>query len=266
MILRYKPKLNYLLYISILAFSISIFSSCDELGLTNNKIKTKNGWKEFIVNETGDSVMIYYDKKKRIIAKYTFKNGYKHGPGYTYYDNGNIHFSLNYNDGFQHGVTKWFFENGKLYRETNYIKGKREGIEKKYYDNGKLLAEIPYKNNKVQAGLKEYLKDGSINKDLPKIIIKEEDKTVFENKIILIASLAPRAYKRKYSIVKSSNGHEYNLSLKNETKGGKAYIEYALNPGGVLMKKVKIRASAKTSLGNPIVLYKTYNLVAENKM
>jgi antitoxin component YwqK of YwqJK toxin-antitoxin module len=245
---------------------ILVFSSCDDLLNKRNLIKTKKGFKEYIVTETGDSIVISYNRKKKKLSQYMFKDGYFDGQAYTYYDNGKIQYNIQYSKGYKHGKVKWFFESGKLYRETQYDMGERTGIQKKYYKSGALLAEIPYKDDKVQAGLKEYNEDGTRNHDTPQIKVKEIDKTVFENKVILEFYLEPKAYKIKYFIIETRNGKEYEYSLKKQTKKKKAYLEYNVNPGDIKIEKVKIKAEAKTKLGNPIVLYKTYKLVAENKM
>lgn len=253
---------NILLFGLIILF---IISSCDQLGLNRDKIRTKDGWKEYVISE-GDSMVINYNIHGKKVSESMFMNGYFHGKSYVYYDNGQIQYEINYSEGHKDGNVKWFFENGVIYRETEYIMGSREGIQKKYYKNGSLLAEIPYKDDHVQTGLKEYKKDGTLNHNLPKIRIKEIDKTVFENKIILEISTQPKGSKTKYSTVKYIAGEEHNISLKSKTKNGKAYIEYIIGPGDIRMEKVKLRVSTKTKLGNPLVLYKTYNLVAENKM
>lgn len=245
---------------------IHLFSSCDDILKKRNLIKTKKGYKEYVVTEARDSIVINYNKNKKKLSQYMFKDGYFDGQAYTYYDNGKVQYDILYYKGYKHGIVKWYFENGLLFRETQYDMGKRIGIQKKYYKSGALLAEIPYGNDKVQEGLKEYNEDGTRNHDTPQIKVKEIDKTVFENKVILEFYLEPIAYKIKYSIIETRNGKEYEYSLKEQTKKKKVYLEYNINPGNVRIEDVKIKAEAKTKLGNPIVLYKSYKLVAENKM
>lgn len=256
---------NALLWAFLLSCAI-ICNSCDFFSKKGGLIKTKDGYKEYIVNETGDSIVINYNKYKKKESEYMFKNSYFDGQAYTYYDNGQVQYDIQYKEGYKHGTVKWFFENGKLFRETTYEMGDRTGIQKKYYESGKLLAEIPFKNDEFQPGLKEYNEDGSRNHDVPKLKIKEIDKTVFEDKVILEIYLEPKGYKTQYYIVEKRNGKEYEYSLKKQTKKRKAYLEYTVRPGEIKIEEVKVKAVAKTKLGNPIVLYKTHKLVAENKM
>jgi len=241
-------------------------SSCDQFTSKNTRIRTKDGWKEYSVTVDGDSIQTIYNKNGKKNSEYMFKKGYFHGKAYKYYDNGNIQYELNYVEGYKHGLVKFNYESGKLYKETLYEMGKRTGVQKKYYENGNLQAEIFYKDDKVQPGLKEYKKDGAPYKIFPKLRIKEIDKTVFEDKVILEVYLDPKGSKTRYSIIKTIGGKEYNISLKNKTKKGKAYIEFPVLPGEMILEKVKIKAVTRTKRGNKFILFKTYNLAVENKM
>lgn len=263
-----KIKIYPNLKLNIITFSVLLFlfSACDDFLKKGNLIKTKSGYKEYIFTENGDSIVVNYNKHKNKTSEYMFKNGYFDGQAYTYYENGKVQYDIQYKNGYKHGIVKWFFENGTLYRETNYDMGERNGIQKKYYKSGALLAEIPYENDEVQYGLKEYYEDGSQNLNLPIIKIKEIDKTVFEDKIILEVYLDPKAYKIQYFLIEERSGKEYEYSLKKHTEKNKAHLEYKVYPGEIEIREIKLKAIAKTKLGNPIVLNKTYKLVAENKM
>ncbi|NOY50389.1 MAG: hypothetical protein GXO88_07505 [Chlorobi bacterium] len=247
----------------VVLFSIILFS-CDKFA-NNNKIKTKDGWKEFSVNENGDSIMRVYRSDGFKKSEVTFKNGFNDGVGYDYYDNGKVHYEIHYKEGYKDGETKWFYQNGNIYRITVYEMGKKTGVQKKYYENGKIKAEIPYKDNHPVKGLKEYKKDGSLITGYPRITFKEIDKLAFENKLILEISLRGKGRKTKYYRIKKISGFDHDLSLSAQTKNGKAKIVYKLKPGQSIMEKVRIKAVTNTKMGNPLVLYKSYNLAAENR-
>jgi len=260
-----SPKnaiLNYLL-LFIIVLSTAFLNSCDKFNRPE-KIKHKDGWKEFTVNENGDSLMTVFRKDGIKTSQITFKNGFHHGVGYNFYNDGKIKNEIFYKEGYKDGLSKWYYNTGVVYRETNYKEGKKEGIQKKYYENGKLKAEIPYLDNKAQPGLKEYREDGSKITKYPKLRFQEMDKLAFENKLILKVYLEPKGKKTKYYRIKKIGGTEHSISLSGQTKNGSANIEYRLNPGRSVMEKVKIKVKTTTNLGNPLIIFKTYNLAADN--
>lgn len=248
----------------ILVIVTASLSSCDKFNRPE-KIRHKDGWKEFTVNENGDSLMTIYRKDGVKKSQVTYKNGFHDGVGYNFYDDGKLKNEIHYKEGYKNGVSKWYYKTGILYRETIYQEGKKEGVQKKYYENGKLKAEIPYEDNKVQPGLKEYREDGSQIAKYPKIRFQEIDKLAFENKLILKVYLEPKGRKTKYSRIKKIEGKEYDISLSGQTKNSSAYIEYRLNPGRSVMEKVKVRVKTTTKLGNPLIIIKSYNLAIENR-
>ena len=247
---------------SVLAILIT---SCRNNQSDNNLIKTKHGFKEYIVNEQGDSVMIVYNSKKQKTSQVTFKNGFYNGVGYNYYLNGNVKNEIHYKEGHKEGVTKWYYESGKPYRFTMYKNGQKHGIRKVFYKDGKLKAEIPYKNNEPQPGLKEYKKDGTLFTDQPKMYFREVNRLAYENKYYLEIYLKPKRKKVEFYRIKKIDGKEYEIGLPFDEDKGVARITYMVRPGDVLMEKLKIKVVTTTRHGNPLVFYKTYNIAAENR-
>jgi len=240
-------------------------SSCRNSSENGNLIETKHGWKEYIVNQQGDSVMIIYNLEKEKTSEVTFKDGLYDGIGYNYYSNGNIKNEIHYKKGRKEGITKWFYENGKPYRFTMYKYGRKNGIRKIFYKDGNLKAEIPYKDDEPQAGLKEYRKDGTLFTDQPKIYFREIDMLAYEDKYYLEVYLKPKRKKVEFYRIKKIDGEEFEIGLPEGTKKGVARITYLIRPGDVLMQKLKIKVVTTTKHGNPLVLYKTYNLAVENR-
>jgi len=253
--------------IILIAFALTftlITFSCDRFS-GPDRTPTKEGWKEFTINENGDSLMTFFKKDGTKKSEVTFKNGFHDGVGYTYYDDGVVQYEIHYKEGYKHGETKWFYESGKLYRTTQYNMGSKDGMQRKYYENGNLKSEVLYKDNEPQKGLKEFKEDGTPYRIYPKIKFKEIDKLAFENKIILQVYLKPKGSKTKYYIVKNIGGEDHYISLSQQTKNGKANIEYYLAPGTSVMEKLQIKVVTQTKRGNPLVLHKTYNMAAENR-
>ena len=259
-------RLSFSGYLQLLfIMSMLLMNSCQNKTKNSNLFKTKHGWKEYAVNEQGDSVLIIYNSMKKITSKVSFKNGLFDGVGYNYYNNGNVKNEIHYKEGHKDGIAKWYYESGKPYRFTMYKNGIKDGIRKVFYKDGKLKAEIPFKDNEPQPGLKEYKKDGTLFTDQPKIHFREINRLAYENKYYLDVYCKPKRKKVEYYRIKKIDGKEYEIALPEGTEKGVARITYLVRPGDVLMKKLKIKAIVRTRHGNPLVLYKTYNLAVENR-
>lgn len=231
----------------------------------NNMIRTKHGWKEFVVNSKGDSVMIIYNSNKQKRSEISFKNKLYDGVGYNYYLNGKVKNEIHYKKGKKNGIAKWYYKNGKLYQLTTYKNGKKNGIRKKYYKDGKLEAEMFYKDNIPQPGLKEYKEDGSPVTKYPQIHVEEINKLAFDNKYYLDVYLKPKGKKTSFYRIKNIDGEDFEIALPKGPKKGVRRIPYFLRPGEFLMEKIRIKAITTTKRGNPLVLYKTYRLSVENR-
>jgi hypothetical protein len=252
---------NPILFFALMFF---VFGSCEHFN-TRRIVTSKGESKEIIVNENGDSIMVYYRTDGTIRSKATFKGRYKNGPAYNYYVDGKVQNEIHYNDGYKHGIAKWYYESGRLYRETNYINGQKDGIQKFYYETGELKAEVPYKMGQLQLGTKEYLKSGKLFKDYPEIIVKTIDNMRVKNSYSLQFSLKPPRSKVEFYLVKIVGGKEAKVSLESFTRDGVAEYEYTIYPGYSIMEKVEVRAETKSKHGIPVILRRTYNLAIENR-
>ena len=227
-------------------------------------IKTKHGWKKYVVDKNGDSTLIVYNEKKQKTSQVQFKNNLYNGIGYNFYLNGKVKNEIHYKNGYKEGVAKWYYEDGTLYRSTTYKKNKKDGVQKRYYRNGQLETEVIYKNNEPQE-FKEYKKDGTLITDYPEIKFKEIDKLAFERKYYIDVYLEPKGKNTKlYRIVKL-DGSEFEIPLPKGPEESVGRITYFVAPGDILMKKLRIKAVTTTKHGNRLVLYKDYNVAVENR-
>ena len=76
------------------------------------------------------------------------KEGQRHGPWESYYENGKLSYKGNYLNGKVHGLFESYYSDGNLRFKSNYINGKRHGLWKAYYLNGKLSFKGNYLNGK----------------------------------------------------------------------------------------------------------------------
>lgn len=235
--------------------------SCDRFQ-HENKFKKGKSWKEFTTNENGDSIYILWGANGGKKSEVTFKNGMHDGVGYNYYDDGTIKNEIHYKEGYKDGDAKWFYENGAIYRHTIYDMGGKVGVQKYYYKNGQLKAEIPYESNSPVPGLKEYTANGKVIDNNPKLVIWQVDKIAFENKVVIKAKLKDWKKKVKYSL----NLDGIFMELNYFTKRNVLSYDIKVRRGESIMEKLTIRAQTKSKLGYPLIIEKSYNLVAENTL
>ena len=233
--------------------------SCDRFQ-HKNQFKKGKSWKEFTINENGDSLYILWGANGNKKSEVTFKNGMHDGVGYNYYDDGTIKNEIHYSEGYKDGDATWYYESGAIYRHTLYEMGKKVGIRKYYYENGQLKAEIPYESNSPVPGLKEYTESGTLINDYPKLVIWQVDKIAFEDKIVVKAKLKNWKKKVKYSL----NMGGIFMELGHFTKKNVLNYEIKVRRGQSIMEKNVIRAQTTSKMGYPLVIEKSYNLVAEN--
>ena len=247
----------YSIFIFVLMIAIT---SCDS---PNNKKQPLKG-KIWQTNEKGDSVLMRYNDKGKLLSYTTYKNGMKNGIAKKFHENGNVEFTISYKDNFHNGKTQWFYENGRLYRETYYKMGIKNGLQKKYYETGKIMAEIPFENGMIQPGLKEYNKSGKLKKKYPELIIEPVDNLAFENKYTLRCYLSNKSKKAKFSRWMKGPTSGIGALVQVKNIDGIANFDFFVSRGGYLMSKEKIRVEFKTALGNTYVIEKEYNLAVDN--
>jgi antitoxin component YwqK of YwqJK toxin-antitoxin module len=92
-----------------------------------------------------------------------FKNGKKHGPYATYWNNGQLLSKGNYKDGEKDGPWVKYFNNGKLFFKGNYKDDKKQGPWVWYHDNGQLQSKGNYKDEKMDGPWVWYKLYGTVN-------------------------------------------------------------------------------------------------------
>jgi len=95
---------------------------------------------------------------------FSMVNGQEKSGSYTsYYENGKLKSSENYQNGRKVGICKYYYDNGKLQYEEIYNQyGLADGTFKSYYKNGQLESTYLYKNNKKEGPYKEYYENGAL--------------------------------------------------------------------------------------------------------
>ncbi len=212
----------------------------------------------------GDSLLegeqkVYYDNGMvHYIVEY--KKGKANGRVREYSTDGKLYMDAVYADGHRNGQCTHFYKNGKPFEVSSYVNGEKEGIETKYYESGTVLATRVYKKNKVQPGLKEYEKDGSeiINKN--SIVIRGIDHTLLEGKYILQVSLVqPQKNVKYYAAPKSDPDSRQELKMSKDY----GILEIPVSSSHFIMKSLLFEAEYKTRLGNIMVIQKTFNLAVD---
>jgi hypothetical protein len=155
----------------------------------------------------------------------------------------------------------WYYENGKPYSINPFINDKLNGIQKKYYKSGKIMAEIPYKDDQPGIGIREYTDKGELITNYPKIIIEEINRIDPDNKFILNIYLSNRSANVKFYLDNlDDDKYLKKYMYEIETRRGIAARVYEVPPGYVKFQKINIIAKAKTRMGNPFIVQRTYNL------
>lgn len=240
--------------------ALMLLSACDMFTLNyGNKKDTP----PFRVDEKGDTVVLSYYDNGTIKSEVTTKNSWKNGPAISYYPNGEKQIEMNYAEGEKQGSALTYYENGTLYRVSNYVEGRLEGVQKRFYEDGKLMAEIPYKNGEVQPGTKEYNEDGSIRDSYPEILLKLENKSAFENKFELLASLSKGRRDTKFYRLTDVDGQSHQVEPKSMRNGVGTFV-WTIGKGKNYMEKITIVAEFTSLLNNPVRIEKPYNLALDN--
>lgn len=242
-----KPFLSFIFATFIIMFFISCNSVPDPKEDGMKKIN------DIIIHKT------YYEKSGALKSEITIKDKKKNGPAKKYYTTGEVNTVVNYVNNIKEGETIWYYKNGQPYRVTQYVNGKIEGIRKIYYENGKIKAEIPYKNGKFIGGTKEYNVNGALLTSYPKIVFETQNEIFINNTFILICRLNNNSKNvRFFQEIPDSN----NNTSQNELKitNGVSKIEFHIPPSVIIDKQIVIYAHIKTSMGNPYIVKKIYNL------
>jgi hypothetical protein len=246
-------------YLFIISLLLCIFSLS---GCKNNPSENTGSQNPDLAK--GDSLLegeqkVFYDNGKiHYIVEY--KKGKANGRVQEYSTDGKLYMDAVYVDGHRHGKCTHFYKNGKPFEVSNYVNGEKEGIETKYYESGAVLATRIYKKNKVQPGLKEFEKDGREIVNTNSIVVRGIDHTLLEGKYILQVSLAqPQKNVTFYAAPRSDPESRQKLKVS----GASGILEIPVSSSNFVMKSLLFEAEYKTRLGNIMVLQKTFNLAVD---
>jgi antitoxin component YwqK of YwqJK toxin-antitoxin module len=124
-------------------------------------INTKNAFNGLLVS--------YYEGKNVVKEKYTYVNGKKEGPGFFYYENGELDSKFNYKNDLLNGHYQKYFQNGKLEFEHYYKNGMHEGISRLFYSNGKIKKEEEYSTDDQIVNSRDYYDSGILENETTSI-------------------------------------------------------------------------------------------------
>jgi hypothetical protein len=205
-----------------------------------------------------------YDRSGNLAGEVMYVNNMKHGWATNYYTSGKIHSKIMYQEGKKHGDEIWYYESGKVYRISPYANNKINGMQKGFYEDGSPKFEVLYKDGAPAAGLKEYSKSGKLITQ-PFIIVKEINHLAMDNQYILRLSLSNQSSKVQFYRDELEEGKflsKTQMPLVTE-KGVAEYVVFVA-PGALAVEKLNFIANYKTSMGNPCILQKRYNLAVKN--
>jgi len=191
------------------------------------------------------------------------EQGIVHGSRVTYFPDGlTVYSKLTFNHGIKEGPSVRYYENGQVFEQATFENGKKHGPQRKYHKSGELLAEYTYKNGHAQPGLKEYKPDGTLVDGYPEVHFKEIDHLASRSRIDLEIDCTWKRGKMKYFVLQDENGEARRVYLI--TENGTATMQFYIQPGETLNRKVDIIAEIPTEFGNILVLELSYQLSAQN--
>ena len=92
----------------------------------------------------------------------SFKNGKRHGPWVSYYDNGQLWSKGTFKDGKKNGHWVHYHDNGQLMEQGIFSDDKTQGPWVQYHKNGQLHAKGTFKDGKLDGPWVWYLGDGTV--------------------------------------------------------------------------------------------------------
>jgi len=186
-------------------------------------------------------------------------NNRVHGVRATYYEDGKTLYSKQtFSHGKKQGPAIWYYKSGQVFKQTNFVAGKRHGLTRVYYKSGKLSAEFESEHGNVQPGLKEYNEEGSLITAYPDVQFRELDFLASKNRLDLVIYCTKKRSGVKFFILHEKDGETSRVYLITEHDS--ALLQYYLNPGDMLIKRVDILAEIPTELGNVLAKKYSYNL------
>jgi antitoxin component YwqK of YwqJK toxin-antitoxin module len=189
--------------------------------------------------------------------------GMVHGIRVTYFRDGKtVSSKLSFEHGLKQGPSVKYYKNGQVFEHSSYENGERHGPHRKYYKSGELLAEYNYKKGQALPGLKEYELDGTLVNAYPEVEFREIDHLASRSRIDLELNCTRTRGKMKYFVLTQEDDRANRIYLI--TENGRATMQYYIQPGETLDRKVDILAEIPTDLGNTLVLELSYQLSVKN--
>ena len=71
----------------------------------------------------------------------------KNGEFKSYYESGELQFTVNYVDGLRQGEGKWYYKSGELESTANYVDSLKQGEGRFYDESGELQYTINYEDD-----------------------------------------------------------------------------------------------------------------------
>ena len=190
-------------------------------------------------------------------------NNRVHGIRVTYYEDGKTIYSQHtFSHGRKQGPATWYYTNGQVFKQTNFEDGKRHGLTRVYYKSGKLSAEFESEHGNVLPGLKEYDEDGTLVTSYPDVQFREINLLASNNRVDLEIYCTKKRSGVKLYVLKEENGKTDRIYLITEHDS--ALLQYYVQPGEELNKKVEILAEIPTELGNVLARKYSYQLSVSN--
>lgn len=186
-------------------------------------------------------------------------NNRVHGIRATYYGDGKTLYSKQtFNHGKKQGPATWYYKDGQLFKATNFEDGKKHGTTRVYYKSGSLSAEFESEHGNVLPGLKEYHEDGTLVTSYPDVEFRELDFLTSKNRLDLEITCTKKRSGVKFFILHEKDGETSRVYLITEHDS--ALLQYYVNPGEVLNRRVEILAEIPTELGNVLARKYSYQL------
>ncbi len=243
--LKSTKSISFLLLLLLtLSFSCKHSNNSDEVKGSEIKpetvVKRRSDGTISSVNQVNDNNRVhgvratYYEDGKTLYSKQTFSHGKKQGPA------------------------TWYYKSGQVFKQTNFEDGKKHGLTRIYYKSGKLSAEFESEYGNVQPGLKEYNEDGTLVTAYPDVQFRELDFLASKNRLDLEIYCTKKRSGVKFFILHEKDGETSRVYLITEHDS--ALLQYYVNPGDVLNKRVDILAEIPTELGNVLAKKYSYHL------
>ena len=87
------------------------------------------------------------------------------GPSESFYDNGNIQHSGQYENGLMEGIWKYYYPDRKIFAKISHLMGRPSGLNETFYEDGTLSLRGFSEEGKRVGVWTTYNSDGSIEKE-----------------------------------------------------------------------------------------------------